>query len=59
MNGIELIDREFVTAIEEGREPNASVSQVLPCYETLDLLDRKLSLQTDTSDPTRGKPARR
>ncbi|HYF18690.1 MAG TPA: hypothetical protein VEA40_12550, partial [Ramlibacter sp.] len=26
MNGIELQDREFVAAIREGREPNASVS---------------------------------
>jgi 2-hydroxy-4-carboxymuconate semialdehyde hemiacetal dehydrogenase len=25
MNGIELQDREFVAAIREGREPNASV----------------------------------
>jgi 2-hydroxy-4-carboxymuconate semialdehyde hemiacetal dehydrogenase len=34
-NGIELIDREFITAIAEGREPNASVAQCLPCMETL------------------------
>ena len=33
MNGIELQDREFFAAIREGREPNASVAQVLPCYE--------------------------
>ena len=32
MNGIELQDREFFAAIREGREPNASVAQVLPCY---------------------------
>ena len=36
MNGIELQDREFFAAIREGREPNASVAQVLPCYRTLD-----------------------
>jgi 2-hydroxy-4-carboxymuconate semialdehyde hemiacetal dehydrogenase len=42
MNGIELQDREFVAAIREGREPNASVVQVLPCYQTLDLLEREL-----------------
>jgi 2-hydroxy-4-carboxymuconate semialdehyde hemiacetal dehydrogenase len=42
MNGIELQDREFVAAIREGREPNASVAQVLPCYQTLDLLEREL-----------------
>jgi 2-hydroxy-4-carboxymuconate semialdehyde hemiacetal dehydrogenase len=35
MNGIELQDREFIAAIREGREPNASVSQVLPCYKVL------------------------
>jgi len=42
MNGIELQDREFVAAIREGREPNASVAQVLPCYRTLDQLERQL-----------------
>lgn len=35
MNGIELQDREFIAAIREGREPNSSVAQVLPCYEVL------------------------
>ena len=43
MNGIELQDREFVAAIREGREPNASVAQVLPCYRTLDELERQLA----------------
>lgn len=42
MNGIELQDREFVAAIREGREPNASVAQVLPCYEVLAGLERQL-----------------
>jgi len=42
MNGIELQDREFFAAIREGREPNASVAQVLPCYQTLDRLERQL-----------------
>jgi 2-hydroxy-4-carboxymuconate semialdehyde hemiacetal dehydrogenase len=42
MNGIELQDREFFAAIREGREPNASVAQVLPCYEVLDRLDKQL-----------------
>lgn len=42
MNGIELQDREFFVAIREGREPNASVAQVLPCYEVLHKLDQKL-----------------
>ena len=44
MNGIELQDREFFAAIREGREPNASVAQVLPCYEVLDALERQLAL---------------
>jgi 2-hydroxy-4-carboxymuconate semialdehyde hemiacetal dehydrogenase len=42
MNGIELQDREFVAAIRDGREPNASVAQVLPCYEVLDQLEKQL-----------------
>ncbi|MEO6973929.1 MAG: Gfo/Idh/MocA family oxidoreductase [Rhodoferax sp.] len=42
MNGIELQDREFFAAIREGREPNSSVAQVLPCYEVLDQLERQL-----------------
>ena len=47
MNGIELQDREFVAAIREGREPNASVAQVLPCYRTLDELERQLHQSDD------------
>ena len=43
MNGIELQDREFFAAIREGREPNSSVAQVLPCYEVLHDLERQLS----------------
>ncbi|MEM9532425.1 MAG: Gfo/Idh/MocA family oxidoreductase [Pseudomonadota bacterium] len=35
MNGIELQDREFFAAIQEGREPNSSVAQVLDCYRVL------------------------
>ena len=42
MNGIELQDREFFSAIQEGREPNASVQQVLPCMRTLDRLEKEL-----------------
>ena len=42
MNGIELQDREFFAAIRERREPNASVAQVLPCYQVLDQLERQL-----------------
>ena len=42
MNGIELQDREFFAAIKEGREPNASVAQVLPCYQVLHALEQQL-----------------
>lgn len=42
-NGIELQDREFIAAIREGREPNASVAQVMPCYRVLDALDQQLA----------------
>jgi len=42
MNGIELQDREFISAIREEREPNASVQQVLPCYKVLHDLERQL-----------------
>jgi len=42
MNGIELQDREFFAAIREGREPNSSVQQVLPCYRTLRELEQQL-----------------
>jgi 2-hydroxy-4-carboxymuconate semialdehyde hemiacetal dehydrogenase len=41
-NGIELQDREFIAAIREGREPNSSVAQVLPCYRVLDALEKQL-----------------
>ena len=43
MNGIELQDREFFAAIQQGREPNSSVAQVLPCYQVL----HDLSLQLE------------
>ena len=42
MNGIELQDREFFAAIKEGREPNSSVAQVLPCYKVLHNLEQQL-----------------
>ncbi|MDX1375634.1 MAG: oxidoreductase, partial [Burkholderiales bacterium] len=41
-DGIELQDREFIAAIQEGREPNASVAQVLPAMRTLDRLEQAL-----------------
>jgi 2-hydroxy-4-carboxymuconate semialdehyde hemiacetal dehydrogenase len=43
MNGIELQDREFIAAIREGREPNGSVAQVLPCYQVLHGLELQLA----------------
>ena len=43
MNGIELQDREFVSAIRGNREPNASVAQILPAMETLHRLEQALS----------------
>ncbi|MDP2367650.1 Gfo/Idh/MocA family oxidoreductase [Rhodoferax sp.] len=45
MNGIELQDREFFAAIREGREPNASVARVLPCYRVLHQLEQQLAAQ--------------
>ncbi|HEY6123601.1 MAG TPA: Gfo/Idh/MocA family oxidoreductase [Steroidobacteraceae bacterium] len=42
LNGIELQDREFFAAIREKREPNSSVAQVLPCYRTLNDLEKQL-----------------
>jgi 2-hydroxy-4-carboxymuconate semialdehyde hemiacetal dehydrogenase len=45
MNGIELQDREFFSAIRERREPNASIAQVLPCYRILADLERQLAEQ--------------
>ena len=43
MNGIELQDREFFAAIQGGREPNSSVSKVLPCYKVLHDLEQQLA----------------
>lgn len=43
MNGIELQDREFFAAIREGREPNSSIAQVMPCYEVLHQLEQQLN----------------
>jgi len=43
-NGIELIDREFISAINEGREPNASVAQCLDAMRTLDRIEKSMSV---------------
>jgi len=45
MNGIELQDREFFAAIQEGREPNSSVAQCLPAMETLQRLENCMNSQ--------------
>jgi 2-hydroxy-4-carboxymuconate semialdehyde hemiacetal dehydrogenase len=42
MNGIELQDREFFAAIQEGRQPNASVQELLATMQTLDKLEKSL-----------------
>lgn len=42
-DGIELQNREFVGAIREGREPNASVAQCLPDMAILDRLERSMN----------------
>ncbi len=43
MNGIELQDREFVSAIREGREPNSSMGRVADCYRVLGALEEQLA----------------
>ena len=42
-NGIELIDREFIAAIKEGRKPNGDCHDVLAAMETLDRIEQSLS----------------
>ena len=44
-NGIELQDREFVSAIREGREPNSSVASVIDCYRVIGELAASLEAQ--------------
>ena len=39
-NGIELADREVISAIREGREPNSSVAQCLPAMNVLDRIEK-------------------
>src|ERR1039457_2424453 len=43
MNGIELQDREFFSAIKEKREPNASVAQCFTAMQVLDRLEKILN----------------
>ena len=42
-NGIELIDREFIAAIKEGRAPNGSVHDTLDAMRTLDRIEKSFS----------------
>lgn len=39
-NGIELTDREFISAIQDGREPNGSVHDTLNAMRTLDRIEK-------------------
>ena len=44
-NGIELQDREFIAAINEGCQPNSSIADVLGCYRVLGELESQLASQ--------------
>jgi 2-hydroxy-4-carboxymuconate semialdehyde hemiacetal dehydrogenase len=50
-DGIELQDREFVRAIRDGDEPNASINSVIGCYEVLGDLQHSLD-QSRAESPT-------
>jgi len=43
LNGIELIDREFVSAILENREPNSSLQQCLPAMKIMHEIEQKMT----------------
>lgn len=43
-NGIELIDREFIAAIQEGREPNSSFAQGLAAMKVMQLLEDQMGV---------------
>src|SRR6056300_244987 len=43
MNGIELIDREFIAAIVDGREPNSSLAQGLPAMKVMHEIERAMT----------------
>jgi 2-hydroxy-4-carboxymuconate semialdehyde hemiacetal dehydrogenase len=49
MNGIELQDREFIAAIQEGREPNSALAGVLDCYRVIGDLAAQLEAQDSWS----------
>jgi len=43
LNGIELIDREFVSAILDNREPNSSLQQCLPAMKIMHEIEQKMT----------------
>jgi len=43
-NGIELIDREFIAAIQDGREPNSSFAQGLAVMQVMQLLEDQMGV---------------
>lgn len=43
-NGIELIDREFIASIQEGREPNSSFAQGLAAMQVMQLLEDQMGV---------------
>jgi 2-hydroxy-4-carboxymuconate semialdehyde hemiacetal dehydrogenase len=47
MDGIELEDREFIAAIREKREPNSSLTQVLPCMHVLGRIEQLIDPQRE------------
>jgi 2-hydroxy-4-carboxymuconate semialdehyde hemiacetal dehydrogenase len=45
MDGIELEDREFIKAIQEKRQPNGALEQLIPCMEVLGKLEKMIDPQ--------------
>lgn len=42
LNGVELIDREFISAIKEGRRPNGSFEQIIPTMEVMHRIEQQM-----------------
>jgi hypothetical protein len=55
MNGVEIRNREFFTAIRQKREPNASLNSCC-CYPVLDQLEKQLAGLTGSSSPSVTSP---
>jgi 2-hydroxy-4-carboxymuconate semialdehyde hemiacetal dehydrogenase len=47
-DGIELMEREFFSAIKEGREPNGSVQQILPTMEIMEKVQQMVQKQVSS-----------